>query len=146
MIKQKKIKYPASAKQIQVFHAILVNNGIMDTKEDMVWNATNHRTQRVSEMSYVEMKELLEKLQGQSSKDKAQSPKDKADIMRKKILHYCHLMNWNNGDALDWNRINGWCKEYGHAHKLLNDYKLEELPMLVSQFEQVYRHFGKTKI
>ena len=65
---------------------------------------------------------------------------DPADRMRKKILSICHDMGWELEDGrIDWKRLNGWLIKYGYLHKKLNDYKLQELPALVTQFENVQR-------
>jgi len=40
---------------------------------------------------------------------------------------------------LDMRRVNNWCLKYGYLHKLLDEYTYEELPKLVTQFEEVYK-------
>ena len=122
--------------QLQKFHAILAKKQLMQNKEDLVFGISNGRTSSSSALTYNEMNRLIDHLNGNVDKDKA-------DVMRKKILYYAHLMDWHTEDKkIDWKRLNEWCKKYGHAHKYLNDYKLDELPLLVSQYEEVYRNFA----
>lgn len=71
---------------------------------------------------------------------------DAGEAMRKKILSYCHQINWTitkpNGKKIaDVNRFNEWAKNYSYLKKKLNEYKYKELPKLVSQFEAVYKSF-----
>lgn len=142
---KRKPKYMASAKQKQVFYAILANKGILDQKENLVWGASNMRTQRCSELNYNEMKELLEKLQDPNPKSQAPSPKSQQeqsmDTMRKKIISNFRKMGYEKDGKADMYRINGWCLNYGHAHKLMNNYSYEELVKLVTQAESVYATF-----
>jgi hypothetical protein len=39
--------------------------------------------------------------------------------------------------------VDEWMLKYSYKHKKLDAYLFEELPTLVSQFEQVYKHFIK---
>ena len=105
-------------------------------RKDMILSYTGGRTARLSEMTYDEAMELIEKIDIDAYK------KIKADKMRKKILHLCHLMQWyeKGSTKLDFKRIDAFCIERGWKHKPLNAYTYSELPLLVTQFEEVYEH------
>jgi hypothetical protein len=72
----------------------------------------------------------------------------KATKMRKKIFYYAHEMHWQikkDGKLLiDPKRVDDWCIKYSYLKKKLDRYTYKELPKLVSQFENVYRHFLKS--
>ncbi len=106
-------------------------------KEALIEKFTAGRTHNISQMNYDEALSLIQHVDIQSYKAM------KADRMRKKILHYCHLMQWyrQGTTQLDFNRIDEFCIKRGWKHKPLNRYTYEELPMLVTQFEEVYEHF-----
>lgn len=65
---------------------------------------------------------------------------DPANKMRRKILSICHELEWElqNG-SVDWPRLNAWLLKYGYLHKGLNEYTEQELPTLVTQFENLLR-------
>lgn len=66
--------------------------------------------------------------------------------MKGKIFYYCHEMGWtttgkSGKDVVDMKRLDDWCKTYSYLKKKLDWYNYRELPKLVSQIENVYRHF-----
>jgi hypothetical protein len=76
-----------------------------------------------------------------------------AERMRRKIIACAHQLGWQktvpnpdpfNGaetkKVADMKAINSFCKDKGSIKKnTLNDYTLEELPTMVTQFEQLVR-------
>lgn len=139
----------AEARLIRQFNAILTKLDLQELKREYVFTASNARTTSTKDLYDVEITWLIDnlnKLQG-DKQEKTQTWKDvqkwRADRMRKKILHYCHMMHWykTGTHELDFHAIDEFCIKRGHAHKQLNQYKYSELPTLVSQFEEVYKHF-----
>jgi hypothetical protein len=90
-------------------------------------------------MTNQEAKELVHYLENINTAD------DPADRMRKKIISLAREMGWElrttAGKAADMDRIKNWVMKYGYLKKPLNDYTINELPRLVTQFEHVYRDF-----
>lgn len=110
-----------------------------ETKELMVLNYSNGRTNTTKELTYAEADLMIRNLNREISYEG--SPGDK---MRNKILSLGHEMYWQKkGRKIDMDRINGWCVKYGYLHKPLDDYTDNELPELVTQFEKVYKDFLK---
>lgn len=63
-----------------------------------------------------------------------------------KILYYAHEMGWtktnrDNKVVADGKRVDNWMLSHSYLKKKLNQYTYNELPKLVSQFEQVYKSF-----
>lgn len=118
-------------------------NADKELKQSLIYQFTNGETTHSSEMSYQECDALILHLQ----KTTQQSP----DSMRKKILALCHQMNWyqrdpqgnlilkNGKPMLSYAKINNFCQKYGHAHKPFNRYTRQELPTLVTQFQNLFK-------
>lgn len=59
------------------------------------------------------------------------------NTMKNKIMSMAHTIGWESSNGkVNIHRINEWCKKYGKFHKPLDDHAYEELPALVSQFQQ----------
>lgn len=135
--------------KIRQFNAILTRLRLQDMKPELIFEASNGRTNSTKELNNDELNDLIDHLNSmQQSLQKDETVKksierQQADRMRKKILHYCHLMFWYipGTQELDFNAIDQFCSDRGYLHKKLNKYSYQELPTLVSQFEQVYKHF-----
>lgn len=111
-----------------------------EVKEELVFQFTSERTTHTKDMNIPECQALINFLSvqvGEANK-KIQTPDDK---MRKKILSLCYEMHWTVKGKLDWERINNWMLKYGYLHKPINEYKVNELPKLVSQFENQLKSF-----
>jgi hypothetical protein len=127
--------------------AILVSELGMDkeVKADLVKQYTDGRVSSTTGMTWKEAQDMITGLSGGGDACNA-SLQDKK---RKLILHYAHQMGWEiesegtGRRAVDMNRVNGWCEEYGYLHKTLNEYTLAELSKLVWQFEKVYQDYLK---
>jgi hypothetical protein len=80
---------------------------------------------------------------------KPNTPAQQANTMRKKIIALAHQMGWSkihpgSGNKIaDMQRIDEWCNKYGYLHKRLNQYTIEELPKLVTQYQNLYNSFLK---
>lgn len=105
-----------------------------ELQQSLVLQFTNGRTERTSLMLQDEAKELTNALQRMVD--------DPGDKMRKKIIHYAHLVGWKDASGkADINALNAWCIRYGMYKKPLNDHNIEELSNLVSQFERVFKSY-----
>jgi hypothetical protein len=51
-----------------------------------------------------------------------------------------HEMHWriSGTDKADMKKIDEWCKKSGQYHKQLNSHTLQELPFLITQFQEMY--------
>lgn len=122
---------------------------LQDMKPEMVFDASLGRTSSTLGLHEFEMDELLRHLSKIEEEFNEQEilkkslEKEQADKMRKKILHYCHLMRWyeEGTTSIDWKRVNDFCVKYSAEHKPLQKHDLKELRVLVTQFERVYQHF-----
>lgn len=68
--------------------------------------------------------------------------------MVNKIYYYAHQMKWQKTNdkgkvVADGKLVDEWMIKYSYRKKKLNAYTYDELPKLVSQFEQVYKDFLK---
>ena len=153
-----------SLEQNKMLHVLFGQLGLeAEVKEDICKQYSNGRTSSTKELFYDEANAMIEQLKamsyGRASQrfDSAQRPslppigkaknavdeRTKAERMRKKILHYCHLMRWEvkPGGRVDYERLNRWLVTYGKPKKSLNNLSNRELPEVLSQFEQVYKKF-----
>ena len=123
-------------------HQLLTTCRLMDDKADLVRAYTGSRTGSSSEMTEAECRALiqhLELIEVQMPRPRHPEQEDPADRQRKKIISMAHEMRWTlPGGRADMARIQRWCLEKSYGHKRLNDFTLEELPRLVSQFKIVY--------
>lgn len=122
--------------QNKVFHQLINKCGFSkEEKEELVYRITKGRETSSSKMSWGEMDEAIKQLKSFVVKSE-----DSADKMRKKIIHYFHELGWKKHDgSADMMQIEGWCVNRSYLKKGLNDYKLNELPDLVSQVEIMYK-------
>lgn len=116
-----------------------------DAKAEMVSIFSDGRCTSSTGLSFAEAAKMiatLKDLQGQGSSESM-------DKMTGKIFYYAHEMGWvkTNGAGkrvADGQRVDEWMVSYSYLKKKLSRYKLEELPKLVSQFAQVYKHYLKS--
>jgi hypothetical protein len=148
-------------------HALLTQTGLASAKCYLVESFTHGRSQSSKDLTNVEAIEFIKYLKMQLNKQKMQAaddanhisksmpsikastPFEQANTMRKKIIALAHQMGWSaihpsSGNKIaDMPRINNWCVQYGYLHKELNAYTLEELPKLVTQYQNLYNSFLK---
>jgi len=134
-------------------HFLLNELGLMEHKAELVeqYSATNATSSR--ELTPQEAKALIEHLE-RSKTRQGRSPKPQytpEEKMRRKIFAICYTIGWIEGDsptdrAINRAKINSFCIRNSYLRKPLNDYTPEELPKLVSQFEQIQKHVEKSKI
>lgn len=141
----------ALPKQIRIFNAILGKLGIMEMKEDFVMQACSGRVRSTKELTSVELDALIRDLNQKTKQKAAAHPvrvdpeRVKANNMRKRILSLNYTLGWTTFDqqklrhVVDMERLEAWLKKYGYLHKPLNDYTVKELPILVTQFENLVK-------
>jgi hypothetical protein len=132
-------------------HSLITKLGIdAEGKEELVYQFTAERETSSAKMEVRECQALINHLEimaGQSTarivntKGRAMGQTyDLMDRMKKKILSICHELGWElPSGKIDWHRLNAYLLKYGYLHKGLNEYKYEELPTLVTQFENLQR-------
>lgn len=144
----------ANFEQIKAIYALLGKHGLREEKESIVGSFTAGRTNSTKAMTKAEAAALIGHL-------KSLDPTDtRSDKMRNKILSMAHEMNWcltasplaspltlSKGEGekrkVDMAHVNNWCVKSGYLHKPLDEYTYNELPRLVSQFEEVYKSYLK---
>lgn len=75
---------------------------------------------------------------------RSQLPKthDSANQMRRKVLAMAHKLRWEHEDGtVNMQSVNNWCINRSYLKKELNDYTYDELPKLVSEFQQMYKSY-----
>jgi hypothetical protein len=125
-------------KQLKAVHTLFSKAGVkeIDSKRDVIMSFTGGRTNSSKLMNFNEAEALIGHLKSMDPQTTG------ADKMRKKIISLAHEMNWKlEGGKIDIRHINEWCKKFGYLHKALDEYRYNELPELVTQFENVYKAF-----
>jgi len=124
-----------TTKQSNRLHGLLGKLGLMDEKASLVLEYTMDRTSKSSEMNQHECQHLIQFLESNAPKSATYV---KLDKMRKKIIAICYDLKWTkDSGGIDMIRINNFCITRGHKKVELNQYKLDELPKLIHQFERV---------
>lgn len=120
-------------------HLLLSQSGKAAHKKELVSSFTSGRSDSSRDMTDQEARDLISYLEG------SKTAPDPADRMRKKIISMAREIGWEmrtaKGKVADIERIKNWVLKYGYLKKPLNDYGINELPRLVTQFEQVYKDF-----
>jgi hypothetical protein len=130
-------------KEVKTLHLLLnrLNMMSVEDKEAFAWQYSNGRTYRTSELTLTEYKQLIKDLQALFSKQ------DTSNTMRRKMISHAHEMSWTVGVdgkiKADMKRLNNWCVKFGYLHKPLNEYTMQELPTLLTQFDRVYSDYLK---
>ncbi|TZF81802.1 hypothetical protein FW774_17245 [Pedobacter sp. BS3] len=112
-----------------------------ETKEELIYTYSDGRTTHISQLTGTEAAAVIQMLV-----NGAKLPETAASRMRRKILSLAHELGWKTTEKnaagkykVDIKRVNNWCKQYGYLHKPLDEYTADELPRLVTQFENMYR-------
>ncbi len=105
-----------------------------DTKRDLIYRLTLGRTESAKELSQSEGNRLISELNRMMYNDSSQT-------MRRKIFSICHELGWHIPGTMtvDQQRLHAWLMKYGYHHKPLMQYTASELPMLVTQFEEMLK-------
>lgn len=131
-----------TTQQIKCIRGLLAKTGNQGNKETIVEGFTAGRSIHISDLTQEETKGLIDHLQSLDPNKAA------IDKMKGKILYFAHEMgmtkkNKQNKTVADLKKVDAWMLKYSYLHKKLDLYSYPELPKLVSQFEQVYKHFLK---
>lgn len=124
--------------QITIIHTLLGKAGVKkEDKPSVISEFTGKRTTSSREMTVKEAEVLISHLKNLDGKE------PKAEKMRRKLISQAHEMGWKieGSTQINMKRVHTWCKKYGYLHKRLDDYTYEELPKLLSQFDEVYKQF-----
>lgn len=138
----------------RLLHKLLTERGIMEHKPELVSGFTEGRTAHSSQMLECEARQLIAFLRQRANNKPAPTapPRDAADRMRKKALAICHTLGWYMRDAdghlllrngkpqLDWQRIDGFCRERTRFKKPLQQLSAAELPSVITSFERLLKH------
>lgn len=144
--------------QNKMIHALLAQTNLTRQKANIVAGISQGRTESSKDLTDTEAQAMITYLKENIPPPVLDGLDIKADKMRKKIISYAWQMNWTikinalelaklPSSALpykcDMNRLNAWCEKYGYLHKKLNDYSYQELPKLLTQFENMYNDYLK---
>lgn len=131
-----------SNSQIRAINVTLGVRGLADDKPDIVSIFTNGRTDQVSDMHMHEARALL----------MAYNTPDKNSLMLRKLFAQAHELGWIKEEAVvtdkgivakkNYAALYDWVKKYGYLKKELRQYNYNELPKLITQFEEgPYKHY-----
>lgn len=130
---------PATPKQIQAINITLQKKGLMEDKPSIIAAVTNNRTTHSSQLFFDEAKNLLSNL----IEGGKYQPKNK---MISKIFAMAHEMGWITTKQMvgpggemqakkDYSHVYNWINKYGFKKTDLRTYTYNELPKLLTQFE-----------
>lgn len=132
--------------QISQMHAILSKKGLMDQKREIVGMISKGRTFSMMQLTQWEAQMWINAMNKATTQPKSEDPRQK---MINRIIAIAREMGVvqrkNFADAngqlkhkSDYSRLNEWMKEKSYLKKPLNQYTYEELPTLVSQYNNIY--------
>ena len=132
--------------QMRHLNALLTQLGMQEEKPALVREYTSGRATSSKELTMAEAKSLiqhLEKVAGPPAVSAAVDRSERANQMRRRILSVCHQLRWEKPGTteVDMARVNAFCRTRGYLKKELNEYTYQELPKLVSQFDQLLVKF-----
>lgn len=122
--------------QIKYVRGLLSRAGLTEYKDELVLSFTWGRTEHLTGMTYEETRELIAYL-----KSTLNVPQDTpAEKQRRKILSLAHEMKWHlpGTRKVDMDRVNHWLLTRTAFKKPLNDLLYNELPVVVTAFNNVY--------
>lgn len=114
-----------------------------DGLKEYVLKYSNNRTGSSKQLTMTECQALINELDiiKKNINNTPVSNSNASQRMRRKIMSICHEMNWKKDGKLDWGRINDFMFKSSYLKKGLNSYAADELPKLVSQFEQLLKSY-----
>lgn len=131
-------------------YGLLRETNTHKVRHDLVARFSSGRTENSSELTDLELNELIRYLEQIAPRDSAQrrtrSGSDyRGQKMRRRILSLCYTVGWVIWDpqaakhVVDFSRLRAWMVKYSYLHKPLDDYEHKELQTLVSQFEEMVK-------
>lgn len=124
----------ANKEQKGIIGLLVVKLGLQKRKKEMTLGFSGGRTDTTTDLTPEEARAYIKYL-------KSQDPDEvKAEKMRKKIISMAHELGYRKPGTkeVDMKKLDEWCVKYGYKHKKLNRYLVDELPLLVTQFEKRY--------
>lgn len=119
---------------------VLSTKGLSGEEErhTLILAFTDGRTHSTSKLSDYEAEQLIRLLEDPQY--------EASNKMRRKVISRAYEMRWGNpnnrdGRAETMRCIDQWCLNKSYLKKPLNQYEYDELPKLLSQFEEVYKWF-----
>jgi hypothetical protein len=122
--------------QIKYVRGLLSRAGLTDYKDEIALSFTSGRTEHLTGMTYAETQEIIAYLKGILN-----MPQDTpVEKQRRKILSLAHEMKWHlpGTRKVDIERVNHWLMTRTAFKKPLNDLLYNELPVVVTAFNNVY--------
>lgn len=138
---------PINSQQLKAFNCLIHKLNLTEHKATMVEGATQGRATSSKDLSFDEARDLIKQLNEMA--ERADGNSEAITKMRGKIMYYARQMGWEKKNlqgrtVADVSRIDAWCIAFSYKKKKMNFYKYAELPKLVSQFAEVYKHFLKS--
>lgn len=144
----------ATARQIKTIMAIIATSGLMDQKETIIKGASASGSTSTKELTFSEAAHLIEFL---NKGNKAKPDDSKKDKMIRKLVAMSYDLNWIKEKPVvkpggkmetkkDYSALYKWVEDFGYLKKPLKLYTEQELPKLLTQFEQgPHQHFLNRK-
>jgi hypothetical protein len=125
--------------QIITISTLLSKLKIQDEdRKNIILGFSFGRSDSRKDLKFTEAEELIKYLKGHEPKKKLPG-----ESMRKKIISRFHEMGYRKEGKIDMPRVQKTLMKYGYLHKKLNEYSVDELPLLVSQVDQIYNDYLK---
>lgn len=123
----------------------LKKQGFNFDRSELIGTFTADKKKGLSELTDHEYREFINWLNKRFPASKLNVPpeEEKMQLQRRKIIALFRKMGYQKDNKADMVRIYGWVLKYGYLNKSLKLYNSEELPMLVTQAENVYKSFLK---
>lgn len=130
-------------------YGLLNETGTFKHRHDLVCSFTDGRSENSSDLTDMEADQMIRHLEAiiKDGKISHVGVDRRGQQMRRRILSLCYNIGWTEWDyddekpVVDFERLDNWMLKYGHLHKKLNEYTYEELPTLVTQFENMAKSF-----
>jgi len=133
-----------SAEKHRRLYCLLKEKAMLANRHDLVFAFSDGTTENSAELTQEQIDDLIEHLQSDGP-EKNSSTGYNGNRMRRRIMSMCYSIGWTRWDEgkkrhiVDMERLDGWMKKYSHLHKGLNEYKYNELPVVVTQFENLMK-------
>lgn len=132
---------PITPKQIQLISTLIHKQGLSANKPEIMESFSNGRTSSTKGLTIEEASELIGFL------TKSQSDVNVSSRLMKKLFAMAFEMGWCPSEKVigpdgqikekrNYSRLHAWVEKYGFGKKPLRSYTYNELPKLVSVFEE----------
>lgn len=138
---------PVTPDQIKKIHTILppIYRNNKEMKQSLVFQFTEDpEALSTKDLSFYQAEELIHFLETGKTKDYSHyAGFDIANKQHMFIFSLCHQIGWETYSekkmklVVDMAALGSWLYKYGYLHKPLRDYNYEELPKLVTQFNNM---------